>query len=87
MADCRVGEATVGDGPVQVSSQVARLTVSDPFVKFTFPMLAIEQGQQTNLVVTIDKNKDFDGTAQAELVGLPNEVTSVPNNSPKNRPN
>lgn len=73
-----VGEATVGDGPVQVSSQVARLTVSDPFVKFTFPMLAIEQGQQTNLVVTIDKNKDFDGTAQAELVGLPNEVTSVP---------
>jgi hypothetical protein len=71
-----IGEATVGDGPVRVSSQLAKLDVTEPFVAFTFPMLAVEQGQSTSLVVKVDKRKDYEGTASVDLLGLPNEVTS-----------
>jgi len=71
-----LGEATVGDGPVQVSTQLAALQVSEPFLKFTYPIAAVEQGQATSLVVKVEKQKDFDGAARVELLGLPNEVTS-----------
>jgi hypothetical protein len=73
-----IGEATVGDGPVRVSSQLARLEVSEPFFKFSFPSVACQQGQETDLAVKVEKQKDFEGKATVELLGLPNEVTSRP---------
>jgi hypothetical protein len=73
-----IGEAVVGDGPVHVSSQLARLEVSEPFFKFSFPPVACQQGQETDLAVKVEKQKDFDGKASVELLGLPNEVTSRP---------
>lgn len=73
-----LGEATVGDGPVLVSTQLATLEVAEPFVSFGFQSAAVEQGQATDLVVKIEKKRDFDGDAKVELVGLPNEVTSEP---------
>lgn len=73
-----IGEAAVGDGPVRVSSQVVKLDVSEPYLKFTFPMIAVDQGQPTTLVVKIEITKHFEGEASVELVGLPNEVTSQP---------
>jgi len=73
-----IGEATVGDGPVHVSSQLARLEVSEPFFKFSFPSVACQQGQETDLAVKVEKQKDFEGKATVELLGLPNEVTSQP---------
>jgi hypothetical protein len=73
-----IGEAAVGDGPVRVSSQLARLEVSEPFFKFAFPSVACQQGQETELAVKVDKQKDFEGKATVELLGLPNEVTSRP---------
>ncbi len=73
-----IGRATVGDGAVDVSSQLADLEVSEPFVKFTYTPVAIEQGQAGQLPIEIAQNKPFEGPAKVELLGLPNEVTSEP---------
>ncbi len=58
-----IGEATVGDGPVLVSTQLANLEVAEPFVKFALPTVSVDQGQQTELVVKVEKKKDFAGSA------------------------
>ena len=73
-----VGEATVGNGPVLASSQLANLEISDRFFTFAFDAAAVEQGAETEVVIRITKNKDFDGAAKVELLGLPNEVTTAP---------
>ena len=82
-----VGEATVGDGAVLVSSQLADLEVAPPFVQFTFPTVTVDQAQQADLVVKVEKKKDFAGAAKVELLGLPNEVTRPRRgSSPRTRP-
>ncbi len=73
-----LGEATVGDGPIQVSSQLATLEVSEPFLAFNFQAAATEQGQATEIAIKVEKRKDFDGPARLEMLGLPNEVTTEP---------
>ena len=73
-----LGQATVGDGPVMAASQLATLEVSQPYFTFTFPAVAVEQGKATELAIGVEKRKDFAGTAQVELVGLPNGVTTQP---------
>jgi hypothetical protein len=73
-----LAEPTVGDGPILTSSQLADLQISEPFVAFAFQSAAVEQGQQTDLVIKVEKKKDFEGVAKVEVLGLPNEVTSEP---------
>ena len=73
-----LASATVGNGTVTVSSQLADLEISEPFVAFAFNAAAVEKGKETDVAITVTKNKDFDGPAKAELLGLPNEVTSTP---------
>jgi hypothetical protein len=73
-----LGDATVGDGPVTVASQMATLEVSEPFLAFAFQSAATEQGQPTEVVIKVEKRKDFEGPAKIELLGLPNEVTTEP---------
>ena len=71
-----LAEATVGDGPILVGSQLATLEVAEPYLAFAFQSAAVEQGQTTELVIQVDKKKDFEGAAKVELLGLPNEVTA-----------
>lgn len=73
-----LGEATVGDGPVLVSTQLANLTVAEPLLKFTFPVVVVERGQAADVAIKVEKNRDFEGKAALQLLGLPNEVTSEP---------
>lgn len=73
-----LGSATVGNGPMMVSSQLADLEISEPFVAFAYGAAAVEKGKETDVVINVTKNKDFDGAAKVELLGLPNEVSSVP---------
>jgi hypothetical protein len=73
-----LGSATVGNGTVTVSSQLADLEISEPFVAFAYNAAAVEKGKETDVAITVTKNKEFDGPAKAELLGLPNEVTSTP---------
>lgn len=72
------GTATGPTGPITVSSQLADLTVAAPFVGLTFKNASVEQGQVTDLAVEVAKNVDFEGEAEATLLGLPNKVTTEP---------
>lgn len=71
-----MGEATVGNGQVLVSSQLADLEIAEPFVGFAFNGAACEQGQETEVVINVTKNREFEGNAQVELLGLPFEVST-----------
>jgi hypothetical protein len=73
-----LGVATVGNGAVWVSSQLANLEVADQYFQFAFQATAVEKGKETEVVVNVTKGKDFAGPAKVELLGLPNEVTSEP---------
>lgn len=68
--------ATVGNGPVWVSSQLATLEIAPPFVGFAMEKNAVEQGKDTEMFCKIQQNTPFDGPAKVRLVGLPNAVTA-----------
>jgi hypothetical protein len=71
-----LGTATVGNGPVWVSSQLASLEIAPPFVTFAMERAAAEQGKDTDLFCKITVNKPFEGPAVVKLVGLPAKVTA-----------
>lgn len=71
-----LGEAAVDGGSMIVSTQLATLEVVEPFLAFSFQAAAVEQGQPTDVVVKVEKRKDWEGPAKVELLGLPHEVTS-----------
>ena len=73
-----MGEATVGNGRVLVSSQLANLEVAEPFVAFAFNAAAVELAKETELVIKVTHNRPFEGEAVVELLGVPFEVTSAP---------
>ena len=61
-----LGTATVGNGPVWVSSQLATIDVAPPFVAFTMERAAVEQGKQTEIFCKIQLNTPFEGPATGE---------------------
>jgi hypothetical protein len=72
------GTAGTSNGPVMVSSQLAKLTIAAPFLSLSYQPASVEQGQETDLVVGVNKAVDFPGEAQVTLIGLPNKVTTEP---------
>jgi hypothetical protein len=73
-----LGEATIGDGPVVVSSQLARLEIAEAYIQLAFKPAAVEQGKEAQLVATITTNTEYQGKAKIELVGLPAETVATP---------
>jgi len=73
-----LAEASRGDGPLVVSSQLADLEVAAPLLRFQFQPAVVEQGQKTSVVVKIEKTQKLQSLATIELLGLPNEVTTEP---------
>jgi hypothetical protein len=71
-----IGFATVGNGPVWVSSQLATLEVAPPFVTFAMERAAGEQGKTTDLFCKLTQTTPFTGSAKVVLVGLPAKVTA-----------
>ncbi len=71
-----LGEATVDGGPMIVSTQLATLEVAEPFLALIFQGASVEQGQPTEIVIKVEKRKDWEGPAKVELLGLPHEVTT-----------
>ena len=67
--------ADVG-GAVQVSSQLAKLTVADPHVALAVERARVTQGQQTEMLIKVSKKADFPGKVKVSLVGLPRGVTT-----------
>ncbi len=72
------GTAGTASGPLMVSSQLAKLTVADRFLNFTYQPASVEQGKETDLVVAVARAVDFEGEATATLIGLPNKATTEP---------
>ncbi|MFO0891219.1 MAG: peptidase [Isosphaeraceae bacterium] len=70
------GYSGVPSGPIMVSSQLANLTIAEPYLGMTFQAATVEQAKETDLAIKVAKNKDFSGNAQVTLVGLPNKVTT-----------
>jgi hypothetical protein len=71
-----LGEATIAEGQVLASTGFVNLEVAEPYLAFTFQAATVEQGQETELIVKMEKRKDFEGPAHVELVGLPNGATA-----------
>jgi hypothetical protein len=70
------GASSVASGPILVSSQLASLTIAQPFVNFAFQTASVEQGKEADMAIKVTKVADFPGEAQVTLVGLPNKVTT-----------
>jgi hypothetical protein len=73
-----LGRAQVGNGPVDVASQMVDLEIAEPFLGFTFEKAAGELGQEADVIVRIEKRRDFDGSATAQLLGLPAKTETDP---------
>ncbi len=72
-----LARAKVGNGNIQVASQQAQLEIADVFFTFTFEKSAAELGQETEVLVRIEKKRDFPGNAIAALLGLPAKTSLV----------
>jgi hypothetical protein len=70
------GTANTAGGPIMVSSQLAKLSIAAPFLGLAYSPASVEQGQETDLVVAVNKAVDFPGEALVTLIGLPNKVTT-----------
>ncbi len=65
------GSATVGNGAVEIATQMAELEIADSYMSFAFEKTAGELGTQTELLVNIENKAEFEGEATVELLGLP----------------
>jgi hypothetical protein len=71
-----IATATVGNGPVWVSSQLANLEVSPPFVTLAMERAAAEQGKSTEIFCKVQQHAPFTGNARVRILGLPNKVAA-----------
>jgi hypothetical protein len=71
-----IGVATVGDGPLWVSSQLATLEIAPPFASLSMERAAAEQGKETEIFCKVQNLTPFTGPAHVRLLGLPNPVTA-----------
>jgi hypothetical protein len=65
-------------GNAWVSSQLATLRITEPYVTAELQRSSCEQGQEAQIYCKLNIATPFEGNATAQLVGLPNKVTSVP---------
>lgn len=70
--------ANIGNGEVETCTPFVPLTVEEQYLTLEFAQAAVEQGGQTQMLVTVTKRKDFEGEAQVTLVGLPANTTTDP---------
>lgn len=71
-----IGSANVA-GTAWVSSQLAHLEVAEPYVGVKLARAAVEVGQETEMIATIEVKREFPGKAKVELLGLPHKVTTT----------
>lgn len=71
------GEANSGQGSLMLCTPFAVLRVAEMYVNLTFEAAAVERGQETEVVVNVQKQYDFPGSAQVDLFGLPNKVSTT----------
>jgi hypothetical protein len=70
------GASGVASGPIMVSSQLANLTIAQPYLGLAFQAASVDQGKEVDMAIKVAKTVDFPGEAQVTLYGLPNKVTT-----------
>jgi len=71
-----LGWAEVG-GKLWVGSNKIDLKTTPPFVTGSIPLTTVERAKETQVVVTLNQVKPFEGEGTLTLSGLPNEVTTA----------
>lgn len=69
-----LGHASVEGGQLYVSSQLANLDVSAPFLAGKMETLWLNPGKSGKLTVNLQQKKAFEGKAAIRLCGLPEKV-------------
>ena len=73
-----IANATVKSGTAFASSQLATLDVAAPFLLGKIDFTKVERGATAKMICTLDQKVPFEGTAVAQLTGLPDNVTAQP---------
>ena len=67
----------LGIGHIRVCSDIAKLKVTDPYLKLTAEPQSIRRNGSGELVWKVEQILPFEGEAKLEILGLPKGVTSV----------
>jgi len=70
-----IGSAKVKEGDLFVSTQLAPLTIGEPFLTATIEKTACEAGKSTNITVKLEQKIPFEGKVTIKLVGLSDKVS------------
>jgi len=73
-----LAEAPTPQGTVLVSSQIAQLTIAEPYLTLNLELAATEQKQSLVMLGKIEVTTPFEGQATAHLLGLPHGATGKP---------
>ncbi|MFK8111848.1 MAG: PPC domain-containing protein [Rubripirellula sp.] len=74
------GSAAIGTWPliayatiagVEIATEPSNLEIADKVFNFTFPKTSTELGAEADIVVDIEVAREFAGTCEVELVGIP----------------
>jgi hypothetical protein len=68
------GVATVGNGPIWTSSQLATFEIARPYLAVNLERAMGEQGKATTLFGKVQVNTPFPDKAKVKLIGLPPKV-------------
>lgn len=58
-------------GGVEIATDPVDLEIADKIFNFTFPKTSSEQGGTANIIVEVEVAREFAGTCELELVGIP----------------
>ncbi len=69
--------AAVGGG-YELCTAPAPVEVQDPWVNFNVASVETEKGKPVEMIVTVEQKVPYEGTFQAQILGLPNGITVDP---------
>jgi len=67
----------LGLGRIRVSSEIATITVAEPFVALASQPESVRRGERKRFAWTVEHKSPFEGAATVKLVGLPKGVSVV----------
>jgi len=70
--------ARVGNANIEICTPFVKYRVADQYMKLKYVTSAVERGSSLDFPIQIENVTPFEGKAKVELIGLPNKVTSVP---------
>jgi len=74
-----MGEVDAGNGRVYNASPFAEVTTTTAYLTApAIPLVAVEQGKESVMVAKLEHLKPFEGTAKAQVLGVPDTIVIEP---------